>query len=695
MLAADRGGHFSSLLAGTVVGLVLTLSLAVFLFSRRAAYRYLKYVPGLLFFFLGVAVYSLHHLEDNMSWPKSKSMWTAVVLDAADKGSVTRCTLQLASDGEVARSHRECVIAYFLKDSCAVALRPAEGVLFYGRVENPRNAGNPCEFDYAGWLKRQDISGSVFVARDWRRLSNKSSQILTDRLPPLTRWRIHCLQIRETLVAHYADFPLDDRERQVLAALTLGEKSQLSHEVRTLYAHAGVSHVLALSGLHLGILVFFLLFLLRPLQRGKGGKIVVSALLLCLIWGFAFLTGMSISLLRASVMYSLFCLLLLHPKVGTGLNNLVLAAFLLLCFQPDALFDVGFQLSFLSVFSILCFTPYYNGRLRPRRKVWNMMTDFIFVAFVAQLATAPLVAYYFNVFPLYFLLGNLVAIPCAYILLILSLLFFLLSFLSPLHLLLARVISFTVQAMDNGLSLVSNIPHAVLALYPTKTETFLLYLLILFFLLYVSYRRVAFLALLSTCCFSLLCVFLYRYRPGRVPSEIVFYNCRGNSAIHFIETASRSWLWCRKPESADELNFIAGRFWKQKNISPPRVFGGNFSCPELKCHDGVLRFQHYALVILQDSRWKLRRASKVVDIDGCYVCKGFRGSLHHISRFFRPSLVVLDASLSEAQRRNLSVECCFLGWRCYDISDRGARTLYTIDNSRRTMYNRLSLFDFS
>ena len=675
ILLADVLGHARMVLAASIITFLISFLFLVVSFRHRHLPSITIWCLLMLFFCLGSGGYALHHFQSNTLWPPTRGLWQAIVIDAADRGKTERCTLQLISEGNGKdwRSCRNLVNAAFLKDSNnIVRLHPADAVLFYGRIESPRNEGNPCEFNEAGWLKRRGITGHIFVGRDWRKLSLRSAKKLLKELPLLDQVRIRSLALREQLVAKYDAFPLRAEDREVLAALTLGDKYKLSHEVRETYSHVGVSHVLALSGLHLGILMFFLLLMLKPLCRYHYGRIISMVLALTLIWSFVFLTGMGLSLLRAAVMYSLFCLLMLQRQGGNGLNNLAVAAFLLLCVQPDAFFDIGFQLSFLSVFSILIFSPYYN-EFRPRNRIVGFLTDFVFVAVAAQLATAPLVAYYFNSFPVYFLLGNIVVIPCAYVLLGGTLIFFVFSFCEPFELLLAKILSFTVKMMNESLSFMASLPHAVISVYPSGVEVAIAYLLLISLILYVSSRRVYYLEAFGILCVTGICVEIYRERPSRVSSEIVFYNDWRNPSVHFIESASQSWLWCRYPKSAaHDLTYISQRFWCQKHMVQPVFFNGNATWHLLKSRDNVICFHHYTVVMLQDGRWRNRISKNVLPVDFCYICRGYYGSLLHLSRLFLPHMVVLDVSLSDSQRQKLFSECHQLKWTYYDMASSGA-----------------------
>ena len=260
----------------------------------------------------------------------------------------------------------------------------------------------------------------------------------------------------------------------MLSALTLGDRQRLTRDIRTTYSNAGVAHLLALSGLHLGIIVTFLLLLLRPLGRTRPGRVSVYLLSLTVIWLFAYVTGLTLPTLRAATMFSLFCLFLLQNRQGNALNSLFLSAFLILVISPSQLLEVGFQLSFLSVLAILLVWPlrrHYAGLCRPL--VW--LADLLLMSCAAQVATAPLVAHCFGTLPVYFLVSNVVAVPCAYMLLGGALVFFVLSPVPAVQGFCGDGLAFLSGALNGWLEWVSSWPFGVVNWQPGPVETAMCY----------------------------------------------------------------------------------------------------------------------------------------------------------------------------------------------------------------------------
>lgn len=444
---------------------------------------------AMLFVLLGLMAYALHASAPDVVWPKGKKLWCGNIVSVSETKATKRCVVALVAykegDHQVRVSH-QVTLSILKGPEASARFRPGDALLFYARIDHPRPYVLPNGFDYAKWLKRNGITGACFVTNRWMRLSTESSEQLLQRQSLLMRCRLRSLQFREKLLEQYVRLPADSGGRQVLAALTLGDKSGMTPSIRNLYARTGTSHVLALSGLHLGMLISLLMLLMRPLLRFKRLRLPVFLSAVALIWCFAFLTGLTISLLRSAVMYTLWCLFMCRGRHGQSLNNLALAAILLLIVHPDTLFDVGFQLSFLSVLAILSGMPMLKA-LFPSVRKGRIVIDFLFISVVAQLATAPLVAYYFNSYSVYFILGNCIAIPCTCLLLAFSLLFLLCSGLPFVQELVGRVLACVLDVLHVGLSAVVRLPFSSLPVCPSVLSVGMCYVALV--LLYVLLRR--------------------------------------------------------------------------------------------------------------------------------------------------------------------------------------------------------------
>ena len=280
--------------------------------------------------------------------------------------------------------------------------------------------------------------------------------------------------VRSLLLQRYADAGMRDDAYSMLAAMTLGDKAALSDDVRQLYNTTGASHVLALSGLHLSIL-YMLLSLLIPNRRWRMVSQVVTILA---VWAYAFLTGLSPSIVRAATMLTVYSLLAVGYRERNGINVLFFTAFVMLIASPTALYNVGFQMSFLAVGGILLFNPLINELIAPHvqqrhtllKWTWGLTT----VSLSAQIGVAPLIAFYFHRLPTYFLLSNFVVVPLAWTLLIGGML--LMAVPSGL---LASLLSAAVSLANTLLDRIASLPLSnITDLHPNALQVVMTYIVI-------------------------------------------------------------------------------------------------------------------------------------------------------------------------------------------------------------------------
>ena len=296
----------------------------------------------------------------------------------------------------------------------------------------------------------------------------------------MERVQQRCLVYRQELLDRYRTQTAEEEQFAVLAAMTLGDKSALTKELRETYSVTGASHILALSGLHLGI-IYLLLF---RLTLGRRRSWLSQVIIILSIWAFAFLTGLSTSVIRSATMISIYALFSVGGRHRSPVNILCFTAIVMLLVNPASLFDIGFQLSFSAVLAILLLMPlfesffpehYFEGRPL-QHYVYNMVG----LSVAAQIGVAPLIAFYFGRFSTYFLLTNFIVIPAATMILYGALLVLMIPSLAP-------VLLGFVGILNKALGWVSQMPCASIdGLHPSVLQICLLY--VVFFCVYFSLR---------------------------------------------------------------------------------------------------------------------------------------------------------------------------------------------------------------
>ena len=374
--------------------------------------------------------------------------------------------------------------AYIIRDDATQnykRLHVGDGIIASSEMEQPRNF-NASNFDYSQYLNVHGFKAITFVhSNRWRK-----AKVDLSGLSYLQRTRIAALKFRKLLINEYQKEGIAEKELAVMAALTLGDKSMLDNKLRNDYSISGAAHVLAMSGLHLSVIFA----LLSPLVVGGRNRRWAWLIVIVTIWGFVFLAGMATSLVRSALMLTAFAFASSLNRGQVSLNALSLAAIVLMICQPSCIHDVGFQMSFMAVLFLLTMLPSvvrwsnnaHTGIQRLIRRICNLAA----VPIVAQLGVLPLVIYYFGRIPCYFLLANIIVIPCVTLILYGAMAFFLLF---PLRHWIAAALSALVGGMNGCLQFVASLPGASIeGIHINGLQVVLLYALI--FLVYVLMRKV-------------------------------------------------------------------------------------------------------------------------------------------------------------------------------------------------------------
>lgn len=650
-------------------------------FLRRDMWHSPRWFGGaavLFFFVLGMLRFALQREGVQTDWPDGAIQAKGVLTDVPKRsGRVITFNIlvyaRLESTGEW-MPWRRGVQLRLPYTAAAGNLSPGSGLVFRAVLSPPANRGNPDEFDYRGYMLRNGITGTAFVPEtQW---AGRGPEI-TDRnqIPLWTRLRVWALKIRARLLGVYAEAGLQGDELAVVSALTLGDRAALSAELRQTYADAGVSHVLALSGLHLGILVgLFQLLLLRWVRFRRIYR-PLCAVVIAFVWGYALLAGLPASLVRAAIMYTLMLVGSWAGRSAFSLQSLAISGFVMLLFRPFYLFDIGFQLSFVAMLGILLLSKPLADMGLPLRGGLRSLWRTFAVGLSAQWATAPLVAYYFHTFSAYSSLLTLCISPFTTLLVGASPLLLLFRQWGWESTWLVSVLTYAVRWQNTFLSASRDWPGALCSgLYPS-VGTVLLWLALLAGLAFRPYvQSRTWLRGMALCACLLAGVTMYSHRARYVVEpHIWFYNHPRQPAVHLVYNAGESYLLMPPADSLDAGIGSLGRYWERTLCSPPVVVADSLlSVAPLEFRNGVLFAPRIQLVQVYDTSWRHVRVETPLAVDYLHVCRGFRGKLCTLSAVFAPSLVVLDASLGENYSRSYVEECRSLGWPVHDMRAQGA-----------------------
>jgi competence protein ComEC len=432
----------------------------------------LRIVSVLLWFFLFGFLYPSLHYQDYTPLVGERHCVAKLVSPAVEKDKTYACEIETLSVRDTHSVSKALV--YIQKDSCAAELMYGDVIELQGTFRVITNFADS-QFDYAAWMAEQDIYSSAYIPRNsWKRVQKSQSL------------RAYAMALRQNALS-YLQSKISSKEHiAVIAALVFGDKSFVSSETKTHFAAAGAMHVMAVSGLHVGIIASIIVLITSFLPLNNFSMWLKMILVLGTIWLYAGITGLSPSVQRAAIMFSLFSVGIIVRRRSNSWNTLAAAAFISFLMNPQVLFLAGFQLSYVAVMSIMYGAPKILHIYRPRSKVLQYVWGIIAVSFVVQIGTFPISVYYFQTIPLYSILTNICVIPLAFVIIITVFA----SFIPYVSLLAVELVSVSLDFFIEWITRVSNFPHAVLRVSLNHMQVFQIYTLIILCVIITEYFHI-------------------------------------------------------------------------------------------------------------------------------------------------------------------------------------------------------------
>jgi competence protein ComEC len=451
IIISDFSGH--CLLPGVVCSMT---AMAGMMLSYVCGDKGRSYLFGVSMFLLLTGTgYMLHQTEEknHSTLAEKEGIYLLRLKDYPEKKAKSYSFFaSIEASGEGLSLHpKGNLLVYLSADSISETLKPGDRLLVKIIPEPVVNRGNPCEFDYVRYLAGHKIRYSAFLNKE---------KIISHTSPPGRSVSEYSLIAARKLVESFSAAGLKGDDLGLVTALTIGEKEYLNREYLTSFSRAGVMHVMAVSGMHVGMISLFLSWILFFIK----GKMTLAKTIIILIvlWSFAFITGLSPSVMRATLMFSFLQTGSIIKRPGSSLNLLLASAFILLAARPSVLFEAGFQLSYVAVlFIILFYEPFYSLVTLKNRAgdyIWQMVA----VSVVAQVGTFPLVVRLFNTFPLLFLVSNIVIIPLSFLIMILAFLLVPVSGIASVSNIIVWLLSLLAHITLNFTGFISSLHYGVI-----------------------------------------------------------------------------------------------------------------------------------------------------------------------------------------------------------------------------------------
>ena len=427
------------------LGLGLLLGIWWFLRHQLRPFPFFEIFSFILFMMVGYANYQLRHPQfqkNHFSKFHSEKQFETVQIKI--KEVLKPSAFQDKYIAEVFQLNAQKtdgkILLNLQKDSLLSPFKVDDQLMLYSEIKEIRRATNPHQFDYKKYMQSLGVYYQIEGSKNEILHISQGSRTLKGVAE----------QSRRYLISKLKETPITSNERSIIEALVLGQRRNIDTETYKEYAAAGAIHILAVSGLHVGIIFLILSKVFSPLEYlMRYGNIIKSILIIIFLWGFAFLAGLSPSVIRAVTMFTFYAFATLINRPSNSFNTLSLSFFALLLINPNWLFHVGFQLSYLAVFFIIWVQPTLRNLYRPKYKIDKLFWDILTVTIAAQLGIAPLSIYYFHQFPGLFIVSNLVILPFLTLLLGYGIMVVILAGLSLLPDYLAIGYNFLLKALNN------------------------------------------------------------------------------------------------------------------------------------------------------------------------------------------------------------------------------------------------------
>lgn len=611
-----------------LIGLALLL-LSFFTHKKHDfSLRWMFGLGSMFFLFsLSAQFYQYRASQASYDFPSEATSYIGEVLDfPQQKKRSVACQVHLIYPVD------KKIMLYLEPDTNSKTLEPGDQLVVYANVEPFKNLGNPDDFDYERFMQNKGFSGSTYTnSNSWFRTGARSYSLRTE-----------ALRVRAKILDIYKSFELDNDAYSFISAITLGYKADLTDQLKDAFRASGTSHVLAVSGLHVGIIYIIIISFFSFL--GKRGKAVVvkQLLILLCLWGYVFITGMPVSVVRAAIMLSLLSIGNMLNRNGVNYNTLAVAAFFTLIINPFHLFDLGFQLSFASVSSILFFQPKISQLYVAKNKaigyIWRLFT----VSLSAQLGVFPLVLYYFGTFPTYFFITNLLVLPFIGVIIYSAVGLTFLTLLSSLNFgfiyLLIKIISTFIQFLINAVLKIvfffESLPMSVIeGYYITTLQLFLIFATVMSFSYFMLHKHAKALISFLLSLTLLLSTNLVSYFKRPIDQFIV-YNSYNESQMGYII-------------SGEKIALLAD---SMQTIPHPSA----------------------SIILLTDNVYKSKTSDFALPVDYLILKSNNNFSMTELIAFYEPRKVIIDSSISRYAAEKIQNECKKLNIAFHDISNSGA-----------------------
>jgi competence protein ComEC len=559
------------------------------------------------------------------------------------------------------------IILWIEKDSIAPKLMYGDVILtdnFYQQVKEPQN---PNTFNYKQFLARQNI-----FHQSYRRSGEWYHTNINEGNPLISL----ALKMRNKALTTLENNHVQGKDFAVASALLLGYREFLDEDLQREFAGAGAMHILCVSGLHVGIIFMALSFLFGFLTKLPKGKYLKTTIIISLIWFYAAITGFSPSVLRASAMFSFVAVGQTFTRSTNIYNTLAASALVLIIADPFIISKIGFQLSYIAVISIVSLQPFFQKQLYFKNKLLNGAWAIITVSMAAQIGTGPLSVLYFNQFPNYFLLTNLIVIPLTGLIIQGGIIFFLLAPLEFLSVYAGKLLSYLILILHKSVGIIEGLPGSTAQnLVITFNEQLLIFLFIILISIFLKKKEPKLIIPLLITILFLSASFVKRSLNEQNINRLVVYHVPRSTAIDIFSDGQCLSYSCETIHQNPRLvNFnLRGNRLKTGFINPPVVEKDTmFISDNFLSSNGFISWKNQNIKVIDRETSLNPRSNFPGTINQVIITQNVPFKLQEVHSVFNAEKYIFDSSNSIRKSNQWLKECESLGLDCWSVLIQGA-----------------------
>ena len=553
------------------------------------------------------------------------------------------------------------IILYFKKDSLIpLSLQYGDRILISKTLQQINNSGNPGAFNYKRYAAFRQIHHNVFLKNnDWIVLPEKN----------INSFRQHIFSARQNVLnVLRANMQDDDDQLAIAEALLIGYTEDLDKDLVQAYSNTGVVHIIAISGMHLAFIYFLLSWIFNRVPYLKRSKPIKGILILSLLWLFALITGGSPSILRAAVMFTFITLGKNFFKESSIYNSLAASAFLLLCYNPYYLWDVGFQLSYLAVLSIVIFQKPIHRLVFIKNKWLDKLWALAAVSIAAQILTFPVCIYYFHQFPILFLLTNIIMVPLSTAILCVEISLIAFAWQPFIAAYIGKLTWGLVWLMNKIILWFNGLPFAVWdGIASSFASTIILYVLVLSIGYWLLYKNKPAFKLSIIILLSFIAITGYSSWQKGIQQKMVVYNVPQHQAIDIINGNDYKFI-------GDSVLLQDGML-QNFHLKPGRIalqlHKRVEAFPALYSKNNFYQFGNKKILLFDQSK-VYEPGPEKINIDCIIISKNPRLYINQLAQVFNCKLIVFDGSNSLWKIGKWKKDCEQLLLPYYSIPEKGA-----------------------